>query len=164
MSHMECGCSPTLFRPPQNKYSLPALLYALCALCELCVNSFSSASPAIPEKNHIPLLPNVLFPLQPPLRLLPRRRQTPRRQQVIPSHHFRPNKTLLDIAMNRPRRLHRGRSLSNRPRPHFRLPRCEKLDHPHQVIRRPIQPLHPRLLQSIRRQQLRASSSSISER
>src|SRR6266403_2151082 len=79
----------------------------------------------MPKKNHIPLLHNILFPLQPHLRLLPRRRQTPRRQQVIPSHHFRPNKTLLDIAMNRPRRLHRRRSLSH-PSPKVPPPAARK--------------------------------------
>src|SRR5580704_6439107 len=47
--------------------------------------------PTMPEQNHIPLLHNVFLPLQPHLRFLPRRRQTPGRQQIIPSHHFRPN-------------------------------------------------------------------------
>src|SRR5229473_183658 len=73
----------------------------------------------MPKQNHIPFLYDIFLPFQPYLRLLPRPRQTPRRQQIIPPHYFRPNKTLFDIAMNRPRRLHRRRSLSNRPRPHF---------------------------------------------
>src|SRR5467141_1451074 len=109
----------------------------------------------MPEQNHIPLLHNVLFPLQPHLRLLSRRRQTPRRQQIIPPHHFRPYKTFLNVAMNRPRRLHRRRTLSNRPRPHFRFPRREKLYQPEQIIRRADQTVQPRLLQSVGRQQLR---------
>src|SRR5712692_6797171 len=95
-----------------------------------------STSSGMPEQNHIPFLHDVFFPLQSHLRFFPRRRQTPRGQQILPPHHFRPNETLLDVAMNRPRRLHRRRSLSNRPRPHFRLPRREKLDQPHQIISR----------------------------
>src|SRR5712692_8880332 len=88
---------------------------------------------AVPEQNHIAFLHDVLFPLQPHLRLLPRRRQTPRRQQIIPTHHFRPDKTLLDVAMNRSCCLHCCRALANRPRAHFRLPCREELDQPHQV-------------------------------
>src|SRR5260370_1193617 len=109
----------------------------------------------MPKKNHIPFLHHVFFSLQPHLRLLPRGRQTSRRQQVIPPHHFRPYKSLLDVAMNCPRRLHCRRSLSNRPRPHFRLPRRKKLDQSQQVVRRRIQSVQPRLLQSIGRPPLR---------
>src|SRR5205807_1149895 len=52
-------------------------------------------------------------------------------------------------------RLSPRRSLSYRPRPHFRLSRREKLNQPHQVIRRSNQPVQPRLFQSVRRQELR---------
>src|SRR6267378_1494876 len=135
---------------------LPALLRAPCeSLCSV-LTFFLNAPPAMPEKNHIPFLHDVFFPLQPHLRLFPRRRQTSCRQQVIPSHHFRPNETLLNVAMNRARRLHRGRALANRPRPHFRLPGREKLDQSQQIIRRANQSVQPRLLQSVRRQQLRS--------
>src|SRR5207248_2500681 len=96
-----------------------------------------------------------LSPPSPTCRVLPPRAQPPRRQQIIPSHHFGPYETLFDVAMNRPRCLHRCCALSNRPRPHFRLPRREKLDQPQQVIRRANQPVQPRLLQSVRCQQLR---------
>src|SRR5258706_10531713 len=124
-------------------------------LSVLCVKSFSSPLPRMPEQNHIPFLHHILPTLQPHLRLLPRRRNAPRRQQIIPPHHFRANKSLLNIAMNLSRRLRRRSSLANRPRPHFRLPRRKKLNQSHQVIRSANQPVQPRLLQSIRRQQLR---------
>src|SRR5437879_209319 len=111
------ACAAVLFF-----FSLPSALSVnsvlILSLYPHFVMSLLLTSSAVPKQNHIPLLHNVVFPLQSHLRLLPRRRQTPRRQQIIPPHHFRPNKTLLDIAMNRPRRLHRRRSLSNRPRPH----------------------------------------------
>src|SRR5947209_4607254 len=150
----------------RNATSCPILFCALCVLCafrtfcELCVNSQSFSLPLpsssrMPKKNHIPFLHHVFFSLQPHLRLLPRGPQTSRRQQVIPPHHFRPDKSLLDVAMNRSCRLHCRRSLSNRPRAHFRLPRREKLDQSQQIIRSANQSVQPRLLQSIGRQQLR---------
>src|SRR5882724_152745 len=114
-----------------------------------------SLSSTVPKQNHIPLLDYIFLPLQPHLRPLPRCRQTSRRQQIIPPHHFRADETSLNVAVNRPRRLHGHRALANRPSPHFRLPRREKLDQSQQIIRRANQSVQPRLLQSIRRQQFR---------
>src|SRR5579859_1781067 len=109
----------------------------------------------MPEQNHIPFLHHILPPLQPYLRLLPRRRHASRRQQIIPAHYFRTNKSLLNIAVNFSCRLRCSSSLANRPRSHFRLPRRKKLNQSHQVIRRANQPVQARLFQSIRSQQLR---------
>src|SRR6266436_7470449 len=120
----------------------------------LCVKSFSFLS-RMPKQNHITFLHYILPPLQPHLRLLPRCRHAPSRQQIIPPHHFRANKSLLDIAVNLSRRFRRRSSFANRPSPHFRLTRRKKLNQPHQVISRANQSVQPRLLQSIRSQQLR---------
>src|SRR5260370_31809635 len=109
----------------------------------------------MPKQNHIASLHYIPPPLQPHLPLLPRRRHAPSRQQIIPPHHFRTNESLLDIAVNLSRRFRRRRPLPNRPSPHFRLPRRKKLNQPHQVISCANQPVQPRLLQSIRSQQLR---------
>src|ERR1700733_3468267 len=89
-------------------------------ICTFTYGIFEPALSAVPEKNHVAFLHDIFLPLQPHLRLLPRRRQTPPRQQIIPPHNFRANKSLLDVAVNRSRRLDRRRSLANRPRPHFR--------------------------------------------
>src|SRR5258705_212454 len=49
----------------------------------------------MPKQNHVPLLNDVFFPFQSHLRLLPRRRQTPRRQQIAtPAAFGRPCKEL----------------------------------------------------------------------
>src|SRR6266481_534049 len=117
--------------------------------------TLSLFSSTVPKQNHIPLLHHIFLPLQSHLRLLPRRRQTAGRQQIIPPHHFRPYEAFLNVAVNRPRRLHRHRPLANRPRPHFRLTRRKKLDQSQQIIRRANQSVQPRLLQSVRCQQFR---------
>src|SRR5438046_3421627 len=101
----------------------PSYLRALpCLICELILFApFPAAStrhfssPRMPEQHHIAFLYNVLFPFQPNLSLFLRRRNTSRRDQIVPSHHFRPNKSLLDVAMNHTRGLHRRVSLANRP-------------------------------------------------
>src|SRR5882672_6950346 len=129
--------------------------FTLSLFHSFTLSLFHSFSSTVPKQNHIPLLYHVFLPLQPHLRLLPRRRQTSRRQQIIPPHHFRPYEAFLNVAMNRPRRLHRHRPLANRPSPHFRLSRREKLDQSQQIIRRADQPVQPRLLQSVRCQQFR---------
>src|SRR6266478_6414304 len=117
--------------------------------------TLSLFSSTVPKQNHIPLLHHIFLPLQSHLRLLPRCPQASRRQQIIPPHHFRAYEAFLNVAVNRPRRLHRHRPLANRPRPHFRLTRREKLDQSQQIIRRTNQSVQPRLLQSVRRQQFR---------
>src|SRR6266850_4829565 len=98
--------------------------------------TLSLFSSTVPKQNHIPLLHHIFLPLQSHLRLLPRCPQASRRQQIIPPHHFRAYEAFLNVAVNRPRRLHRHRPLANRPRPHFRLTRREKLDQSQQIIRR----------------------------
>src|SRR5260370_26630355 len=87
---------------------------------------FSSST--VPEQNHISLLHDVIPPFESHLRFLFRSRDAARSQQVVPAHHFRSNESLLNVAMNLPRRLRCRRSFANRPRPHFRLARREKLD------------------------------------
>src|SRR5207245_7604394 len=109
----------------------------------------------MPKQNHIPFLHHILFPLQPHLRLFPCRRQASRRHQIIPPHHFRSNESFLDVAVNHSRRFHGRSTLSNRPRPHFRLPCREKLDQSQQIIRCANQAVQSWLFQSIGRKQFR---------
>src|SRR6267378_3098894 len=123
----------SIFSGPLHPNSVPSALILLSPHFQL--STVDSPSSRMPEQNHIPFLHHVLPPFQPHLRLLPRRRNTPRLQQIIPSHNFRANKSLFNIAMN--------------------LSRREKLNQSHQVISRTNQAIQPRLLQSIRRQQLR---------
>src|SRR5277367_1009725 len=138
--------------PLCSQRSLCKFFFFFFFFTSLCRHFFSSS--AMPEQNYIPLLHNIFLPLKPDLRLLARRRNAPRRQKIAPLHNFRPNKSALDIAVNRSRRLLRRRPLANRPGSHFRLARGKKLDQSLQVIRRANQPVQPRLFQSVRRQKL----------
>src|SRR5882724_8309079 len=105
--------------------SAPLCVKSLSLFHSFTLSLFSST---VPKQNHIPLLHHIFLPLQSHLRLLPRCPQASRRQQIIPPHHFRAYEAFLNVAVNRPRRLHRHRPLANRPRAHFRLTRREKLD------------------------------------
>src|SRR6266850_824544 len=146
---------PAILSPP---FSAPSALSLFHSFTLSLFHSFTlslfhsftlSLSSTVPKQNHIPFLHHVFLPLQPHLRPLPRCRQTSRRQQIIPPHHFRAYETSLNVAVNRPRRLHGHRALANRPSPHFRLPRRKKLDQSQQIIRRANQSVQPRLFQSI---------------
>src|SRR5712675_3756503 len=101
----------SIFSGPQHPNSVPAALILLPPHFQL--STVDSPSSRMPEQNHIPFLHHIFPSLQPHLRLLPRRRNTPRRQQIIPSHHFRANESLFDIAVNLSRRLSRRRSFTN---------------------------------------------------
>src|SRR5256885_1864468 len=78
--------SAPLLKPPSSPFLLP---------------------PATQKQNHTPLFHDVLFPSHPPLSFLFSPRDAPRRQQIIPAPPSPANKSSLDVAMDRPRRLHR---------------------------------------------------------
>ncbi len=109
----------------------------------------------MPEQNHIAVLHDVLFPFQPHLRLLSRRREATCLEQVFPLHDIRLDEILFDVAVDRARGLLRAHPALNRPRAAFRLAASEKRNQSQQTIARLDQPVAPRFREAVRLHHLR---------
>src|SRR2546425_12737059 len=108
--------------------------------------------------HHIALLDDVLLPLepQPPSLLSPR---LPLPGDVVGErNHLSPNKPMLEIRMDNPRRLRGGRPLPHRPGPHLLRPNGEVSQQPKKRVRTANNPIEPRLLQPQLRKELRPIS------
>src|SRR5262249_43814346 len=100
-----------------------------------------------PKMHHVALMDDVLLPLEPqPPRLLSPRLAAPR-DVIGKRNHLSPNKPMLKIRMNNPRRLRRSRPLAHRPSAHLLGTRGEVSEQPEQRISPADHPIEPWLLQ-----------------
>src|SRR5258707_3259419 len=117
---------------------------------------WTTRSAAMPEQNDVAFLDDVLFAFQAHLRLLARRREAPRLQEIIPANYLGANESAFDVGVNCAGCFLRAHAALDGPCAHFGLSRGKKRSEAEQMIGGLNQAIESRRFQSVSRKHLRA--------